>query len=134
MTQERTASVRWNAVLAITVVLLVAADALLLGLGTGYFSLGFNAIYVGSTPPALGYLLGAAVLDAALVLGAWTLALPLLRRFGGGPVRTVVLAMLVALVPAVLSGMFLYHIHVTLGRLVSTSLLAVGSAGRTASA
>ena len=133
MMTERTTLVYWRGVLGLAVLLLVATDAVLLGLGTGYFTGGFNSVYIESTAPALAYFLGAAVLDAALILGAWTLALPLLHRFGGGPFRAATLALLVALIPAVLVGAFHYHVHVTLGKLVSTSLLSVGSAGSAAS-
>ena len=130
---ERTTSVRWSAVLGLAVVLLVAMDAVLLGMGTGYFTGGFNSVYIESPALALAYFLGAAVLDATLILGLWTLALPLLRRFGGGPFQAATLALLLALTPAVLAGVFHYHVHVTLGQLISTSLLSVGSAGSGAS-
>lgn len=119
----------WAGLLVIAVAGLVAFETILLGLGTGYFTGGYQSVYVDDFGAVARYLVTASVLDIALVTGTWALLHPIFRRYRGGPLRCASIALIVGIVPAALSGIVDYHIHVILGRMVSTSLLSVGSAG-----
>jgi hypothetical protein len=105
------------------------AEGVLLALGTGYFTGGFNSVYVDGAIGVVLYLLGAALLDAALVLGIWSLALPVLKRACDTRLELWCAAGLLTLLVALFPAVARYNLHVTLGRLVSVSLLQVGSAG-----
>ncbi len=108
------------------------SDALLMGLSTGYFAGGFNTAYLDGTGPLLAYALGGAALDAGLVLGLWALSLPILRRVTTSPSQVFCAAGILGLGVPMAFAIADYNLHVTLGRLVSTSLLRVGSSGSSA--
>jgi hypothetical protein len=119
----------WGLLLAISVVGVVIFETILLALATGYFTGGYQSVYVDGIVAVTKYLVSAVILDIALVTGTWALLLPLFRRFGGGPLRCAAMALIVGIAPAAFAGIVDYHIHIILGRMVSTSLLSVGSAG-----
>jgi hypothetical protein len=124
----------WGAVLAVCVGLLVAFDAVLSYVATGYFRGGFNTPYVVEGALDISaYFAAAVVLDTAFVLGIWTAAGAALRRCRG-PLQMTCAAMLLALVPAFLVGSVHHNLQVTLGEMIAASLLAGGSAGSSMSA
>jgi hypothetical protein len=119
----------WLWLLPACVVAIGVADTTLLALGTGYFSGGFNSVYVDGLGQVAAYLVASAILDLGLVLGLWALAVPLLRLARATPLQVFCLAGILAVgVPATLA-IARYNLHVTLGHLVSVSLLRVGSGG-----
>jgi hypothetical protein len=127
------ASGSWLGLLIATLVVVGAVEAVLLGLGTGFFTGGFNSVYVDRPVQVASYFAAGAVLDLALVLGLWLLCIPLAVRLRASRAQVFGAAALVGVgIPAMVSIVY-YNLHVTLGRLVSTSLLRVGSAGSAAS-
>jgi hypothetical protein len=127
------ASRGWLALLIATLAAVGAAEAVLLGLGTGFFTGGFNSVYVEGPVQIAGYFAAGAVLDLALVLGLWLLCIPLAARLFASRAQVWCAAALIGMGVPVTVSIAYYNLHVTLGRLVSTSLLRVGSAGSAAS-
>ncbi len=119
----------WRWLLPSCVVVIGVVDTTLLGLGTGYFTGGFNSVYVDGFGQVAAYLLSAVALDLGLVLGLWALAIPLLRFARATPLQVFCLAGILAVAVPVTLAVARYNLHVTLGHLVSVSLLRVGSGG-----
>ena len=119
----------WRWLLPSCVLVIGVVDTTLLGLGTGYFTGGFNSVYVDGFAQVVAYLLSAAALDLGLVLGIWAIALPLLRLARATPLPVFCLAGILAVAVPVALAVTRYNLHVTLGHLVSVSLLRVGSGG-----
>jgi hypothetical protein len=71
----------WGALVASTMVLGVV-EAILLELGPGYLSSGFNGAYLSGAAEFTAFAVSSVLVDAALVLALWALLLPLLRRVG----------------------------------------------------
>jgi hypothetical protein len=124
----------WFSVLAVATTALVTFEMLLLGLGTGYFTGGYQSEVADGFAAIVLYLVGSSILDAILIVTSWLICLPILSQYRGGPFRCASMALLVGIVPAGLSTLVQYQIHVILGELVSTSLLDTGSAGSSTSA
>jgi hypothetical protein len=119
----------WRWLVAGCVAAVLVVETILLALGTGYFMGGFNSVYTEGAAGVGAYLASAALLDAALVLGVLAVAVPLLRRLGVGGLELLCSAALLAVALPLVPAVARYNLHVTLGRLVSVSLLQVGSAG-----
>jgi hypothetical protein len=99
----------WLLLLALCAGALTLADAYLTGRGTNLFTGGFNVVEPLRSPPRFAlYLAASLVFDAACVLAAWSVALPLLRRTRLAPRQILAAAALVALAPPLV---FLYVRH-----------------------
>ena len=121
--------VYWLSLLAGAVAAIVAIDAILLALGSGYFGKGFNSTGNQTLGTLATYFVSAAALDTCLVLVSWLIARPVMLRLAGGPFRGAALALVFATAPAILAAVVSYRIHRTLGNIVGLSLLAGSSVG-----
>ncbi len=75
----------WMLSLAACVLTVSLTDALLLELGHTFFTAGFNSIYIVGAGRLGAFALGSLIVDLCLVLGAWSILLPGLRRWKGLP-------------------------------------------------
>lgn len=108
----------WPLLLVASVVLLSAVDAGILQASRGYFTTGYNG-YALHGPANVGlYVLLSLLMDATLVLLAWLLLLPVLRRVFHGPrQRAVGLALGGLVLPLALDSSF-YGIYQIMGDLL----------------
>jgi hypothetical protein len=100
-----------------------AVDTALIFFTTGFFTSGFNGVYVDSFPMYSGFVIGSLILDLTLVLGIWTLALPLLRLLQARTLPTLALAGSVAVGVPLMMAIAHYNLHVRLGEVVTVKLL-----------
>lgn len=119
----------WGWLLLFCVLSISAAEAVLLGLGTGFFSGGYNSIHARGVFDLAVYTIGSVVLDTALVLALWALLLPLLRWRSTSRLQAYCASILLAVGLPVSMAAAQYQIHDVLGKLIRVSLLEVGSAG-----
>jgi hypothetical protein len=69
----------WSALLVASVALVAAVETALLALGTGFLTNGYNTAHI-EPRMLLLFLPGSALLDLALVLGIWSVAVPIAAR------------------------------------------------------
>lgn len=113
----------WLALLAATLLIVGAADAVLLEAGAGYFRTGYNGPLLASWSDRASFLALAACIDLALVLGIWTPLCSVLRRTRLGGTQQAVLAFsLGAGIPLTLD-VIRYRIHRVLGDVLDLRVL-----------
>lgn len=117
----------WGALLVVCVAVLGAVDAVLLQLGSTYFTGGFNGLYVDTPLRIAGFFAGSALMDVALALGLWALALPFVKRCPGTRAQHYALIALFTLGVPLMLDYVRYELHHVLGDMVSPLLLWVAS-------
>jgi len=120
----------WPLLLGLCVTVLTAADTLLTARATKLFTGGFLVVEPRSGVNLAIYLVESLVLDVALVLGIWLVALPILRRTTLGRWQRLAAAGLVALVPPLWFVYIRYELSRFLGGVLDPDLwldLAGGS-------
>lgn len=113
----------WTVLLISCVVAVVAGEAVLLDLGTGYFGHGYNSQHVAGPAGVAIYLFASAILDAAFVLGLWGLCSGVIRALRMRKLQSYWALAFVGVGVPLAMAVAIYNVHVTLGRLVSFSLL-----------
>ena len=128
MALEQTWGRAWICLLIVTLIGVVSVETTLLAMGTGYLGGGFNSVHVDGRG-LLAFLIGATVLDAAVVLGIWAVLVPIGKRLASGRIELFCGSALLGLgVPLTVAAIH-YNLVTTLGRLVNPSLLGFGSSG-----
>ena len=121
----------WGILLAGCAAVLTLVDTLLIARTTGLFTGGFLVEGARRTPAQIAaFLLDSLALDATLVLGAWLVALPLLRRTRLLGLQRLAVAALAVLVPAFGFLYVRYRLFLYLGKILDPGLwlaLAGGS-------
>jgi len=113
----------WWVLLAGCVLVVGVVDTTLVALSTGFFSSGFNGVYIDSLPWYAGYAMESVVLDLMLVLGIWALLLPLLALLRVQTLQVLALAGSIAAGLPLLFAAARYDLYARLGNMVSVSLL-----------
>jgi hypothetical protein len=118
----------WAILLAGCAAVLTLVDTLLIARTTGLFTGGFLVEGARRTPGQIvGFVLESLVLDATLVLGAWVVALPILRRTRMLGLQRLAVAGLVVLGPAFGFLYVRYHLYLYLGKIIDPGLwMAIG--------
>ena len=113
----------WAVLLALSLAVLGAAEAVLLELGLTYFSSGFNGAYIDSVPLIAGFFASSTLVDLFLILGVWALLVPLLSRLRLGPLAVWTLAGVAAVGAPIAHDLARYQLYAVLGRVVSVRAL-----------
>ena len=108
----------WLALLVLCVLVVGAAEAVLLQLGVGYFTGGgFNGISIRGVPQLAGFVLGSILQDAWLVVALWLALVPFARRLGLSALRIYALAAILGLAVPLLFDFARKQLHYVLGDL-----------------
>lgn len=114
----------WLGWLAACALALTCIEAFLLEYRGHLFTGGFLAAYRLESPAAVAaFLSGSLVIDAAAILGAWAVALPMFARSKLGPLQRMAVAALLGLVAPVTADFVRYHIHKVMGDLLDVDLI-----------
>lgn len=113
----------WLILLAACVLLVSAADALLLEIGQTFFTAGFNAVYLEGAGPVGAFVASSLLVDLCLSVGVWAVMLPLVTRRRGSVLQKLVVLSLVSLAVPLGIDFVHYQVSLVLGRAVSFPLL-----------
>jgi hypothetical protein len=114
-------------------VLIGVVDATLLQLGLTFFSGGYNGEYIRGPTEVGAFLFASSLLDLWLILGIWTLVLPVAVRLRVGRLRTVAALLLLTLAVPWTIDYVRFHLHHILGSVAGLGLLWALSGQDTAS-
>lgn len=117
----------WAGLLGACLALVTGAETLLLGVGTGYLTSGYNTEHIGSWLLLLVFLASGAAMDLALILGLCALVVPVARRLRATPLQVFCAAGLAAAGLPVAVAAARYNLYSVLGDLVSVALLRESS-------
>jgi hypothetical protein len=122
----------WTALLAVCLAAVGAAEAVLLELGTSYFTSGYNTAYVDSPVMIVAFFVAGALFDSFLMLGLWMVLFPVLGWLRISPLRGFVVVGFVTLAAAPSIDFVERQIHLALGDMVRFDLLWDVSTGAAA--
>jgi hypothetical protein len=113
----------WLPLLVGCAVLIALVDSVLLQLGGGYFTRGYNGTYLQGAGQLAAFALASLLLDLWLVLGLWTLLLPLARALRLAGLQVLCLVGMLTLALPFTYQFVSYRLHVILGDLLGLDLL-----------
>lgn len=113
----------WRWLLVPCLLGVLGVETLLLGIGTGFLTTGYNVAHIGSLAMLAAFVALSMVMDLWLVLGIWALLVPLLRWLRASRFQIWCAAGMTALgIPVVLAALR-YNVHAVLGDMASLVLL-----------
>jgi hypothetical protein len=119
----------WPWLLAASVALVGAADAVVLDLARGYFGTGYNGVALRAPGEIAAFFAGGAVLDLAAVGFAWCCVLPLARALGARPLRALAVSTVAGVALPLAFDLIRHRLHRVLGDVLELSLLLDLAAG-----
>lgn len=119
----------WAWLLAGSVVLVGAADAIVLELARSFFGSGYNGVALHSAGEIASFFAGGAALDFAAVSLAWCAALLAARLVGARPLRALGAAALLGVAAPLLFDLVRHRLHRVLGDVLELGLLLDLAAG-----
>ena len=123
MTDARPSDRLWLGLgLAISAII-AATDGALLEVTRGAFGNGFGGVLLDTAALRAAYFGLATLLNAIVLLTLWSAALPLLRVAGQSVPRRLAVCVLAAFALAAWSDLFVYHLHVILGKVLTPGVL-----------
>ncbi len=119
----------WAILLVACVVLISAADALLLEISQTFFTAGFNGVYLEGAGPIGAFVASSLLVDLCLVAGVWAAMLPLVAGRRGSVLQKLVVVSLVSVAVPFSVDFVRYQVGLVLGRVVSFPVLWEVSGG-----
>jgi len=123
VTRSRSADRRWLGLALLLSAAIAATDGVLLEVTRGAFGNGFGGVLLDTWALRGAYFGLATLLNATVALALWAAVLPVLRAAGQSGLRSLTLCALGALALAGWSDLFIYHLHVILGTVLTPGVI-----------